>query len=249
MSRYFDALIKFINSTEEWETKLFQSPFSLRSVSRAAYKPSWVMFLYDLRTSDTNLDVVRACRGCVLEIEQGKVVRPICLPYAKFFNMGEHPEDDAQHDWASTVTELKIDGMLMKASKVDGKWFWFTNGSFNLDNELPGRMVEATIERETASLRSVEDFLQYALNKKSRAWLENPGICDGWTLMFELVSPRMGGMCECSETQLYFHGARGPDWKEVDPQVIATQFAHIRLLNGSYSAYLISFIDFSIPVF
>ncbi len=45
------------------------------------------MFNYNLLTSDFTSDVVRACRGTVLSIDENEI-KPISVPYTKFFNYG-----------------------------------------------------------------------------------------------------------------------------------------------------------------
>ena len=80
-NKYYNALIDFINSHKDWEVLLKKSPYNMKTIKRCETNPNWVMFVYNLFDSDLQNDIVKACRGSVLEIVDNKVVRPICMPF------------------------------------------------------------------------------------------------------------------------------------------------------------------------
>lgn len=53
---------------------------------------------------DMSDDVVQRCRGVIVDTRQHRVV---CLPYDKFFNLGD-ANADAQFDWSSAVLTEKV---------------------------------------------------------------------------------------------------------------------------------------------
>ena len=74
---------------------LLQKPYKLRSIRNCLYKPNWYMFNYDLAISNLTNDIVRACRGIVLSIDE-RGVKPISVPYTKFFNYGQEQGKDIE---------------------------------------------------------------------------------------------------------------------------------------------------------
>lgn len=237
---YYNALINFINSNPNWKTDLKKPPYNLKTIKECPYNPSWTMFVYNLFDSDLQNPVVKACRGSVLEIKNNKVIRPICMPFTKFTNYGEFPDDDAKQDWNSSYVTQKIDGILIKMAKVaTDDIIWMTNGSFDLDAELPNDYAPVVDEKETREAKTYGDLLKYALKKEDKEvsvlneanslfktncsnWQNKIPV--GWTLTFELVSPRNRIICKYNETKLYFHGARDAEGIEHKPEEVAKEY-------------------------
>lgn len=83
-------------------------------------------------------EVTKVCRGIIVDIRNEEYV---ALPFPKFFNLGEHSEDQIPplHEEKATglfaratVTE-KMDGSLGIVYHYDGEWHASTRGSFESD--------------------------------------------------------------------------------------------------------------------
>lgn len=242
MNRYLEDLINFIKEVDNWKEVLLKAPYNLKNIKECNWHPNWFMFNYNLFNSDFTIPLVKACRGTVLEIV-GKEVKPICIPYYKFFNAGDPNADEI--DWNSAEVYDKIDGILIKAFKYDNKLYWTTNGSFDMNAPFEDSLVFD--EPETRNSECYGDLLSYAIkkedndveihfNKETGEFYTVGGWCDnyenGSTFMFELTSPRNKIICKYNETKLWWHGFRNGADDEQLP-------AFIRSLNASKPSYTI----------
>ena len=236
-NRYINALISFIKDhKDDFKKLLLKEPYKLRTVKSCSWHPNWYMFVYNLSQSDLKNDIVRACRGIVLYIDE-KEIKPISVPYTKFFNYYEEVGKDITDliDWTKAKITLKIDGILLKTACIEEKGekhlYFFTNGSFDLNVPISDSYVFDEIE--TRGMKNYGDLLSYALKKVDNNIniffdKENGSfyLTGGWvdkiplnsTLLFELVSPRNKIICQYKETKLYLHGYRDPDLIEHDPR-------------------------------
>lgn len=244
----FEKLERFIKLHPfTWKKRLRKAPYCLGNIKSPPYNKNWYMFTYNMWQSDFYNPVVRCCRGTVLEVKGFlfKKIRPICMPYKKFANYGEGYADKI--DWESAVAREKIDGILIKCSKVDGKTYWFTNNGYDWTMPFGTDFSTDDGEKETAGCKTFGDLLKYALYKElnlptvktvggwkdynkyfnninniENSWLSK--IPEGWTLMFELVSPRNRIICKYPHTKLYFHGARDAEGQEHIPEKVAEDY-------------------------
>ena len=238
-NRYISALVNFIKEHKEnYKSLLLKSPYNLRHVKPCSWHPNWYMFTYSLSSSDLNNDIVRACRGIVLYIDE-KEIKPVSVPYTKFFNYTEDDGKDIKDsiNWDKAKISLKIDGILIKTACIEENkekhLYFFTNGSFDLNAPFTDSLV--VDEVETRGMKTYGELLAYALKKVDNTInifynIENGSfyITGGWaekiplnsTLMFELVSPRNKIICQYKETKLYLHGYRDPELIEHDPHEI-----------------------------
>lgn len=247
MNKYLESLVKFVEDNENFVELLKHAPYNLKTLKECSWHKGWYMFVYNLFDSDLKNDVVRACRGTVLEVSYVNaagtpfadtyvpVVKVISAPYTKFFGYGDPSGKDIEDsiNWANAKFQLKIDGIIIKTAKVDEKLYFFTNGSFDLNAPLDGSFV--VDEAATRGAEYFGDLLKYAIEKESKDVVVNfdkesgefyavGGWCDnipsGSTLMLELVSPRNKILCEYKETKLYWHGFRNALLEECDPRSI-----------------------------
>lgn len=244
----FEKLERFIKLHPfTWKKRLRKAPYNLGNIKSPPYNKNWYMFSYNMWDSDFYNPIVKCCRGTVLEVKGllFKKVRPICMPYKKFANYGEGYADNI--DWSTAVAREKIDGILVKCAKVDGKTYWFTNNGFDWSMQFGTDFSTDDGEKETQGCTTFGDLLKYALYKEmnlpnvktvggykdynkyfnninniENSWLSK--VPDGWTLMFELVSPRNRIICKYPHTMLYFTGCRDNKGQEHTPEEAAQTF-------------------------
>ena len=221
----WDYLTNFIKKyPDSFEAELAKAPYAVK-VKRHENRPNLVMFKYSQFESDFTNPVVRCCRGSVYDIRDDGTVRPYLLPFFKFANYGESGADPI--DWNHTLyVRDKLDGSLLKLLKEPGgndlsKDLWTTNGSFDLNVEVPELYPAETEERLTppytfASLRD------YALRGHAE---EIKRLPEGWTFLFELVSPYNKIVVPYRETKLILLGCRDPKGVERTPEWAADAFA------------------------
>ena len=263
-NKYVNSLINFIKEHKnDFKDILLKKPYCLKRVKNCTWHNNWYMFNYNLFSSDFKNDIVRACRGIVLSIDENGV-KPISVPYTKFFNYNQQEGKDIEEliDWSKAQISMKIDGILLKTACLEEngekRLYFFTNGSFNLN---PPFYSDSKVydEAETRGMQTYGDLLKYSLKKVDDTIKVNFNreigsfyITDGWTdkipigstLMFELVSPRNKIICEYKETKLYLHGYRDNDLIEHDPRNLnlGLKFEFPEILNASNYEDLIKII-------
>ena len=222
------------------------------------------MFVYQISRSLLTDPVVRNCRGVALEIN-GTNVKPISVPYTKFFNYGqtEGADIDVAINWKNAKFQMKVDGILVKTACIDEpgvgrRLYFFTNGSFDLN--VPINDPQLIDEPETKGAELYGDLLEVALKKiggnatihfnrdngcfyLTGGWTENVEL--GSTLIFELISPRNKIICEYKETKLILHGYRTADLIEKDPRTVdfGVKFEYPELLDASSYDDLMKIIE------
>lgn len=248
MNKYLNALVEYVKFNPNWKIDLKKSPYNLKTIKECSWHPNWFMFVYNLFDSELTNDVVRGCRGTVLEIN-GNDVKIISAPYTKFFGYGDPSGKDieASINWDNAQIQEKIDGIILKTAKVGNKLYFFTNGSFDLNAPFES---EIDFEEETKGAKNYGDLLRYALLKEDKnlnvnfneetgefyatgSWVVE--IPEGSTLMFELTSPKNKIICEYKETKLWWHGFRDNKGDELNPRTLAFHIPYEkpRLYNAS----------------
>ena len=253
-NKYINALVNFVKENDNWEELLKKDPYNLKSVKWCTWKQNWCMFVYNLFNSELTNDVVRGCRGTVLEIN-GKDVKVISAPYTKFFNYGQIEGKDIEDsiNWNNAQIQEKCDGCLVKTASVNWKLdngdiekrlYFFTNGSFDLNAPFEDSLVYD--EPATRGADTYGDLLKYALSKvikdqivynKEAGFFYCVGefansISVGATLMFELTSPRNRIICEYKETKVWLHGYRDENGIEHDPRTLNMPFDMPKLYDA-----------------
>ena len=71
-------LIEFIKENEDWREKLSGEPYFIKITAEGKY----TIFKYNQLNSDFNNEIVRECRGLILDDE----FNPVCVPFFKFGN-------------------------------------------------------------------------------------------------------------------------------------------------------------------
>ena len=253
-NKYINALVNFVKENDDWEELLKKNPYNLKSVKWCTWKQNWCMFVYNLFNSELTNDVVRGCRGTVLEIN-GKDVKVISAPYVKFFNYGQIEGKDIEDsiNWKNAQIQEKVDGLIVKTASVnweldngdiEKRLYFFTNGSFDLNAPFEDSLVYD--EPETRGADTYGDLLKYALSnviKDQIVYNKEAGffycvgefansIPVGATLMFELTSPRNRIICEYKETKVWLHGYRDENGIEHDPRTLNMLFDMPKLYDA-----------------
>ena len=105
-------VIEFIKNNHEWRELLSGEPYNIKISGDGGF----IMLKYSQINSDFSNEIVRECRGLILD----EKFNPACVPFYKFGNYGESYAADI--DWNSAVVEEKIDGSLIKVWNYAGKW-------------------------------------------------------------------------------------------------------------------------------
>lgn len=115
-------LITFIKENPNWEEILQQKPYCLK-IKR---KNNVILFMYSQNDSNFHNEIVRECRGLILE---DKTFKPLCVPFFKFANYGESYADII--DWTTAQVQEKIDGSIIKLWYYNNEWCVSTNGNID----------------------------------------------------------------------------------------------------------------------
>lgn len=244
----FSPLYKFIKwHPFTWKKRLKNKPYCV-TIKSPKYNKDWYMFSYNQFDSDFYNEVVKCCRGTVLEVKGRlfKRIRPICLPLKKFGNYGEGYCDPI--DVESATIRDKVDGILVKCSVLDGRTYWFTNNGFDWTMKFGTDFSFDDGEEATKLAENFGDLLEYALYRKlniprvtvvgkyrditkslnriynmENSWLSR--IPNNYTLCFELVSPRNRIICKYPETKVVFLFARDNiTGQEITPEEMVARY-------------------------
>lgn len=201
-------LIDFIKEHSDWEVLLSQTPYCLKISRDQKFGHNLVMFKYSQEDSDFSNDIVKECRGIILDED---TLEPISVPYFKFFNYGE--PNAVEIDWSSAKVLEKIDGSLIKVVKFsDHDILVSTNGVIDAFKCEINSQVSSPYnnfgELFWAAIRNQMIDCGYSLdNTDPVEWLANK-LSTKTTYMFELCSKYNKIVVQHKEPKLYFHGWR-----------------------------------------
>ena len=201
-------LIDFIKEHSDWEVLLSQAPYCLNISRDKMFGRNLIMFKYSQQDSDFSNDIVKECRGIILDED---TFEPISVPYFKFFNFSE--PNAAEIDWQSATILEKIDGSLVKVVKFsDQEILVSTNGvidAFKCElNSMIGCPYNNFGELFWEAIRNQMIDCGYSLDENDPVkWLADKLLLNT-TYMFELCSPYNRVIVPHKETKLYFHGWR-----------------------------------------
>ena len=227
--RYYYDLYTFIKEHKEtWQNDIAQAPYFI-TAKQCPFKddagnllyPEAYMLSYSQFASDFTNNVVKACRGSIVDVSNPDNPKMICTPFYKFMNHGQDGEDEI--DWSTAKVRDKIDGMLIKLwwSNKLGGWVWVTNNGWDIECELPETLISKYDEVESRNAKTFMDLLQIAFKKEHLVpdWYED--LDQEYTYMFELVSPKTRIICDYPETRLWYLGCRNSiTWLEKAPEDI-----------------------------
>jgi hypothetical protein len=226
-------LVRYIQETPDWKESIVRAPYCV-TVKQHPDHPTLYLFSYNHILSDFSIPLVKAARGCVLDIGEAGVT-PVCVPFYKFHNYGEPCADPI--DWQSARLFEKIDGSLIKLyyNPHSQKMEFCTNGSFNIDCSFVPSIDGWIAESETTFKTLIDEALKkYNITFKSTESISEVtefGKCQmkDFTYLFELISPQNRIIVPYTETDLVLLGARR---NSGDYQEISAQEAHGLLVES-----------------
>ena len=188
---------EFIKNNQNWREILSKSPYSITIKDDGDF----TLLKYSQIDSDFNNEIVRECRGLIID----KNLNPVCVPFYKFGNYGEPYADNI--DWFTAKVEEKIDGSLIKLWNYGGKWIVSTNGTIfahkaNMGSDSDNEINE--IKTETA----YDNFGELFDEAATRFGLDINALKPQYTYMFELVSPYNRVVVPYESIDLYHIGTR-----------------------------------------
>jgi len=216
----WEYLTSFIKKNPDTFTEELAKPPYAVKVKRHKDRPNLVMFKYSQFESDFTNPIVRCCRGSVYDVREDGTVKPYLMPFFKFLNFGENGADPI--DWKNTLyVRDKLDGSLIKLLKEeDGNNLWTTNGSFDIDAEVP-ELFPAETDEKIPGPYTFASLRDYALKGHDEEIMKLP---PGWTFMFELTSPFNKIIVPYRETKLTLLGCRDPQGAEHTPEWAVENF-------------------------
>lgn len=186
----------FIEQHPDWEKLLAEKPYCITVTRDEMLGKKLIMLKYSQIDSDFNIKLVRECRGLILDEDTFEVVS---FPFMKFGNVGESYCPDI--DWKSASILQKIDGSLVKIVRIGDQLLVSTNGTIDA--------AKAPIaEQIGCPFKTFDDIVQYCFR-----YATPEGVCymdfeEGFTYMFELVSPYTRVVIPYKTPELYFLGLR-----------------------------------------
>lgn len=156
--------------------------------------PNLVLLKYDQIASDFSSQIVRECRGLILD--ESEDWRVVCRSFDKFFNHGEGHA--APIDWSTARVQEKLDGSLCNLYHYAGDWHVATSGSPDAGGQV----------HDEDGLTFAEYFWQ---TFSSVAYnLPRPGFNE-MVLSFELMGPKNRIVVEHQKASLRLIGVRNRD--------------------------------------
>ena len=164
-------VLEFIKAHKNWEELLSQAPYYIKISRDEMFGKRLIMLKYNQLDSDFNEEIVRECRGLIINEDS---LEPVCVPFYKFGNYGESycPEID----WESAVILEKRDGSLIKVVKLGKDYLISTNGCIDAFKAM---MPDDIL----CPYKSYGDLFMKAMGDRLSL------LSEGYTYMFELTSP------------------------------------------------------------
>lgn len=185
-------VIDFIKEHENWRTILTEKPYCLSIKD----EDEFTLLKYNQIESDFNNEIVRECRGLIIDNN----IKPVCVPFFKFGNYGEGYTPEI--DWESVSVQEKVDGSLIKVWNYNDSWRVSTNGTINAYHCDIGQVDALKIN---CPFKTFGELFDRAL---SNSGLELNTLNKNYTYMFELVSPYNKVVIPYNEIAIYHIGTR-----------------------------------------
>jgi len=191
-------IIKYIKNNPDWREELQKPPYSITVKDDGDF----ILLKYSQIESDFNHEIVRECRGLIIN----KNLDPVCVPFYKFGNYGEPYADNI--DWATAKAEEKIDGSLIKVWNYNNRWIISTNGTIFAHKANIGSDSETDEKELAAAPAPYNNFGELFEAAAAGAGLDINALDPQNTYMFELVSPYNRVVVPYGAIELYHIGTR-----------------------------------------
>ena len=186
-------LTSFIKTHNDWEKLLSEPPYCVKIKRDGGY----VIFSYNQLFSDFSDELVRECRGVILD---ENTFEPAGVPFYKFGNYGENYVPDI--DWSSARVQEKIDGSLFKVWYHNGSWRVSTNGTIDAHK---AELSRTDLFEDDCPYLTYGDLFEQA---KKLAGLNYDKLDKDCVYMFELVSPYNKVVVLYDKLDIYHIGTR-----------------------------------------
>lgn len=195
-----------------WKEELAAPPYNLIIKEGEGICEGVVLFKYDQISSDFNYDLVKECRGIILDKDDNwNVIR---YAYNKFFNYGE--SFAAKIDWDSACVQEKVDGSLITVVYWERKHMLLvsTNGTINAFNTPI--MGQGNSFLQKCPYSTFGEIFKDIIDGKHINWKT---ISPDYTYIFELVSPYNKIVVEYDTPDVFLTGIRNnKTFEEVNPR-------------------------------
>ena len=187
---------KFIDEHEDWRELLSKEPYCISISDDRVFNRNLVLLKYSQIESDFRLNIVRECRGLILDADTHEIV---CYPFYKFFNYGEF--NAAEIDWGSAFVSEKLDGSIIKVVRIGSDFLISTNGTIDAFKCKVGNFASPF---PTFGELAMEGFKYYGIQRSDfPKYFE-----EGFTYIFELTSPWNQVIVKWDETKMNLIGVR-----------------------------------------
>lgn len=192
----------------------FESLLSLYAIKakRHPLHPSLVLLKYDQIASPFAEEIVRECRGIILD--ESDDWRIVSRAFDKFFNHGEGHA--APIDWTTACVQEKCDGSLAVLYPYAGEWHVATSGTPDAGGEVNGYGIT---------------FRELFWRTFDGMGAKLPPIGVGWCFSFELTGPLNRIVVQHKSDKLTLLAARSlVDQSEVSPFAVRGFFPTIPIV-------------------
>ena len=187
-------VVRFINTHPNWRAILSAPPYNLMFRDFDGY----TLIKYNQLFSDFKEPMVREARGFIIKKEGNKYV-PVCVPFTKFFCVGDPNAQDALYKLAHRdewYVEEKIDGSLIKLWWDNDEWHISTSGTTDAE--------KADVQFEMNGITNYKELFLYASKDK----IDYDRLDKRYTYMFELVGLENKVIVPYEKEDVYYLGRR-----------------------------------------
>ena len=187
-------VVRFINTHPNWRAILSAPPYNLMFRDFNGY----TLIKYNQLFSDFKEPMVREARGFIIKKEGNKYV-PVCVPFTKFFCVGDPNAQDALYKLAHRdewYVEEKIDGSLIKLWWDNDEWHISTSGTTDAE--------KAAVQFEMNDISNYKQLFMYASKDK----IDYDRLDKRYTYMFELIGLENKVIVPYEKEDVYYLGRR-----------------------------------------
>ena len=194
-------VIEYIKNNPNWKITLSKDPYCITINEDDNY----YLLKYSQLFSDFRIDMVKECRGLIIDKETYK---PLALSFTKFFNVFE--EFAAKVNWKHCAVQEKVDGSKMLVWYDRDSWHVSTSGTIDAYKAIKtgadysfGQLFDEAIDNLNITKQQFFDLLK-------------PKYC----YTFELISPKARVVIPYLNTEIRYIGLRDVEtFEEVDPDI------------------------------